>query len=675
MIHAERSGIEQKEVDSIGVFAEPEHPWSLPGLATEDRVVRAGGSRWTPKLSLVLLALFLLAAVNSAWICDDAYIGFRVADNFAHGYGLTWNVAERVQVYTCPLWVLAVSLVNVVTREVYFTSMVLSLAMSTAAVGLLVRRHATSPLNASLVVFAAVSSKAFMDYTTSGLENSLGYLLAAGFYVSLFSGVSTFRLSLLGSMLVLNRADNVLLIAPPLLFTLAWRTRWRDLAAMALGVLPFLLWECFALFYYGSLVPNTAYAKLNTGIPRGELVEQGLWYFADSLCRDPVTLLLTVLAIVMADVAKDGRSKSIAVGMALYISYIAWIGGDFMSGRFFSLPFMGALSLLAFHPLSSRVAGGVGLATLTLGVVMPCSPLRSGADYGGDDRRSIRAYHGVADERACYYPSTGLLNAGLEMTRPFHPWAYVGESARRGGRAVIGRGNIGFLGYFAGPSVYIVDPGALADALLARLPLAPSTWWRIGHFKRQIPDGYFQTLVSGENKITNPSIARFYERLRLVISGPLWSRERLLEVVRLVTGVYRLPEVAQEARRSVSARSLLQEVAFSSSGIEVELGGVYHSGELRILLDNNDTYRVVFLHGLRPVGEQKVAPDSEPITIDMTLYHVTVPTRAAREGFDRIRVQPLDGDRYYAIGGVSWSEYGVRTTGDTGVRLDEGPFP
>ena len=602
------------------------------------------------------MALFFLVAVNCAWICDDAYIGFRVADNFAHRYGLTWNVAERVQVYTCPLWVLAVSLVNVVTREVYFTSMLLSLAASTAAVVLLAHRLSISSANGSLVILAAVSSKAFMDYTTSGLENSLGYLLAAGFYVSLFGGASTFRLSLLGSMLVLNRADNALLIAPPLLFTLAWRARWRDLAASALGVLPFLLWECFTSFYYGSLVPNTAYAKLNTGIPRVDLVGQGFWYFADSLRWDPVTLLLIALAIVMATFGKDGRSRSVAVGIALYLSYVAWIGGDFMSGRFFSVPFVGALSLLAVQRVSTRVAEVLGLATLTLGLAMPCSPLRSTANYGTYNPRGTTNDHGVADERAFYYPWTGLLNAKLEMTRPFHPWAYVGESAQRSGRAVIGRGNIGFLGYFAGPSVYIVDPGALADALLARLPLAPSTQWRVGHFERLIPDGYLETLVSGDNKITDPSIARFYERLRLVISGPLWSRERLLGVGRLVTGVDRPPAGPREARCRVSARTLTQEVAFSSSGIEIDLGGVYHVGKLRVLLDNNDTYRVVFLHGLRAVGEQTVAPNIVPLTVDMTVYHVTVPTRAAREGFDRIKVQPVDGDRYYAIGGVSWSD-------------------
>ena len=229
-------------------------------------------------------------------------------------------------------------------------------------------------------------------------------------------------------MLVLNRADNALLIAPPLLFALARRARWRDLAATALGVLPFLLWECFALFYYGSLVPNTAYAKLNTGIPRVDLIGQGFWYFADSLCWDPVTLLLIAQAIVMAAVAKDGRSRSDAVGIALYLSYVAWIGGDFMSGRFFSVPFVGTLSLLAVHAYRPEWLSP-GATTLTLGLAMPCSQLRSGADYGSYDRRKTTNDHGVADERAFYYPWTGLLNAKLEMTRPFHPWAYVGESA------------------------------------------------------------------------------------------------------------------------------------------------------------------------------------------------------------------------------------------------------
>jgi arabinofuranosyltransferase len=607
-------------------------------------------------LFLIQLALFFLVAVNCAWICDDAYIGFRVADNFAHGYGLTWNVVERVQVYTAPLWILVVSFLNVATREVYFTSIVVSLAMSTVAVVLLALPLSRSPANGSLVMLGAVSSKAFIDFATSGLENSLGYLLAAGFYVAFFRGASSFQLSLLGSLLVLNRADGALLVAPPLLLALARRVCWRDIAATALGSAPFLLWEGFSLFFYGSLVPNTAYAKLNTGVPRLDLVRQGFWYFADSLARDPVTLALIALTIVTVAIGKDRRSKGVAIGIALYLSYVAWIGGDFMSGRFFSLPFVSALALLAVYPFSTGVAGVLCLATLTLSLANPCSPLLSTAGYGSIDQFEVTNDHGIADERAFYYPWTGLLNANSNMERPFHPWAQIGVSIRQSGRTLIGRGNIGFLGYFAGPNVYVIDPGAIADALLARLPIAPSDRWRIGHFRRPIPEGYLETLAIGEHKITNPAIAKFYDRLRLVISGPLLSPDRLVQVARLVTGVDRPPTGSREVLCRISRRAVTKEVPFSSSGIEIDLDHVSHAEDTRILLDNNDSYRVVFLHGVRPVGEREVAPDRVAITIDMSDYHVGVPMRAIREGFDRIQIWPVDGDGYYAIGGVSLSK-------------------
>jgi arabinofuranosyltransferase len=404
------------------------------------------------------------------------------------------------------------------------------------------------------------------------------------------------------------------------------------------------------------LVPNTAYAKLSTGVPRLDLVRQGFWYFVDSLARDPVTLALIALAIVTTALGKDRRSKGVAIGIVLYVFYVSWIGGDFMSGRFFSLPFVSALALLAVHPFSTNVAGVLGLATLALGLAAPCSPPLSTARYGSLDRFAITNEHGISDERAFYYPWTGLLNAKSDMARPFHPMAQVGESIRRSGRSLVGCGNIGFLGYFAGPHVYVIDPGALADALLARLPITPSNRWRIGHFRRPIPEGYLETLEFGENKINDPAIAKFYSRLRLVISGPLLTSERLVQIVRLVTGVDRPPTGSREVLRRVSRRAVTKEVPFSSSGIEIDLDHVYHAEDARILLDNNDSYRVVFLHGLRPVGEREVAPDRVSLTIDMSDYHVCVPTCAVREGFDRIQVWPVDGDGYYAIGGVSISK-------------------
>jgi hypothetical protein len=92
------------------------------------------------------------------------------------------------------------------------------------------------------------------------------------------------------------------------------------------------------------------------------------------------------------------------------------------------------------------------------------------------------------------------------------------------------------LGYYAGPQVHIIDSVALADPLLSRLPAEGD--WRIGHFERAIPPGYIETLESGSNRLSDPSVAAYYDRLSLVIRGPLWDTKRLAAVWRLDTGRY-----------------------------------------------------------------------------------------------------------------------------------------
>src|SRR5437867_3531622 len=86
----------------------------------------------------IVICVFVLVLVRTAWICDDAYINFRTIDNLLHGNGLRWNPAERVQAFTDPLWLFLVTLAVAVTKEFYFTTIVLSLAVSVAAVGVYV---------------------------------------------------------------------------------------------------------------------------------------------------------------------------------------------------------------------------------------------------------------------------------------------------------------------------------------------------------------------------------------------------------------------------------------------------------------------------------------------------------------------------------------------------------
>ncbi len=77
-----------------------------------------------------LAALFLLVLVRTAWVCDDAFITFRTVDNWLNGYGLRWNVAERVQSFTHPLWMLLYAVPYAVSGDPYLTSIWLSIAVS-----------------------------------------------------------------------------------------------------------------------------------------------------------------------------------------------------------------------------------------------------------------------------------------------------------------------------------------------------------------------------------------------------------------------------------------------------------------------------------------------------------------------------------------------------------------
>jgi len=84
-------------------------------------------SEW---LSITLLSLVMLV---NAWLVDDAYITFRTVVNAVNGHGLVWNIGERVQVYTHPLWMFLITGLYAVTSELFFSVIVFSWVVSLGA--------------------------------------------------------------------------------------------------------------------------------------------------------------------------------------------------------------------------------------------------------------------------------------------------------------------------------------------------------------------------------------------------------------------------------------------------------------------------------------------------------------------------------------------------------------
>ncbi len=225
--------------------------------------------RW---LFIVIVFLIIL---QRAWMSDDAYITLRTVDNFINGYGLTWNINERVEVYTHPLWMLLLSLVYFFTHEAYLTTIFLSLTL--ALFILIYLQSKIRPFPHFIMVFLVLGlSNAFVDFSTSGLENALSYALFALFFFQFFCEKdykeNYFKIVFLAGLIGMTRLDLLLIILPILILTFfkqpkKWQAIWIGFLALS----PLIVWEIFSYIYYGYMFPNTFYAKLNSGTPSSRL--------------------------------------------------------------------------------------------------------------------------------------------------------------------------------------------------------------------------------------------------------------------------------------------------------------------------------------------------------------------------------------------------------------------
>ena len=476
---------------------------------------------------------------RTAWISDDAEITLRTVLNVTHGFGLTFNVAERVQTYTHPLWMGLLTLGYLVIGNVYVTMFAAGMICSGLAFWLVVRRAASSfqAIAAAVVLLFAL---AFVDFSTSGLENPLANLLLLGLVAVLVNTAMNrsrwlMLLCTIASLLYLTRPDAVLIVAP-LLIVACWNVRNLRLIlrAIVIGSAPAVAWTLFSLIYYGFPFPNTAYAKLATGIDSGELRAQGLLYLLDSLDRDPITLTTIAIVIIMSAFERTVSARMLGIGIILYLWYIVSIGGDFMAGRFLSIPLFASVLLM------TRLLGGSrGLWATVAGVLLAVGCASTHVPLWSNSRYSETAPKptGVVDERAVYFRDHSLALAKRGTFRdPDWP-----STKQIGGitHVVDTCGLMGTSGVDFGPYIHLLDECALADPLLARLPAVFNPDWRTGHYRRVIPEGYRESLETSSNQLRDPGLHRFYDQLRLITrSDRLFTRERLAAIVAMNLGRY-----------------------------------------------------------------------------------------------------------------------------------------
>ncbi len=619
------------------------------------------------------LIIFLVVITRNAWVSDDSYITLRSVLHTLEGLGPVFNAGERVQSYTHPLWFLLLIPVYALTHEAFFTLMVLGLLLSGLAVGIASSRLFGKTIKGSAFLLILAASKAFAEYSTSGLENSLSHLLFAWFAIEWLrvEGGRFKRLVFIGALLILCRHDHLIIVLPPLVLSFFQPFEKRKILQGLVALWPFWLWTAFSIFYYGFAFPNTAYAKLNTGIPQRELWEQGLGYLINSLKVDLVTITLIFLSIVLS--LTSSRKKKLLpllIGVFLYLLYTMRVGGDFMSGRFLTSVFFISAICLVVAWEDNLIALASTFYLFILGLLQPNSPIL----LNQPEEKPYWEYvddRGIADERAFYGDSRALLSfyRGVEPKRAefnkrggFKTWR---DKNCKTNEKVIYKVAIGISGYDSGPCTYICDYVALSDPLLARIPAHYTPNWRVGHYLRTLPEGYKTTLETGKNSLIDSNLKEYYDHLCVITKGPLLSSTRFKEIFAFTFRKYDFLIDKERYRNGGQPWNEFTEIHIPKpegypfdgvNTVQIAEGDfvatsfqekVFPCG-FEISLDNNDVYLIQFFSDTKLIWEYWI-PKAESVK-NLHITSFEFPNFIVEKGFDRIIVKPVDGDKRFAIG-------------------------
>lgn len=315
----------------------------------------------------LLVLVFAAIAYHLRWNSDDAFVSFRAVAHLLAGHGPNYNVGERIEAFTNPLWVYALAGVAWAMGLEHLERIAVygGIALSCGGLALVMlgalRLHEPHGENAAesaaraptvaLPVFAAALAgiRPFQEYATSGLETGLAFFVISAGLAQLFGAAEERprRTALWLSLLPLVRPDFALY----LLALGGWlllrcvradapsseRLRRCVGVAAALVALP-ATYQIFRMGYYALLVPNTALVK-EASMARWD---QGFFYLVNFV--EPYHLLLLIAAFgLLASlllVRRRGRHPRFASALgactlasALHAAYVTRVGGDFMHAR------------------------------------------------------------------------------------------------------------------------------------------------------------------------------------------------------------------------------------------------------------------------------------------------------------------------------------------------------
>ncbi len=488
---------------------------------------------------LIASAAFVLLAAHLAlfwdWTSDDAYISFRYAENLASGRGLVFNPGEAVEGYSNFSWVVVLALARLTGVSPLATAKVLGSLAAFLLLGLWLKAAAEAGFGerARLMgLWMLALSTGLACFATSGLETvPYGLLILAAVVLEnrFERAPDPARLAAVYAVLVvvaLSRPEGVLF----LLLSAAYHIGRRLVGGRGLALkttlliaatagLAFAAFLAFRWSAYGTLVPNTFYAK-----PPGTFVDSPAGALFANLIgglgsASFLLVIIPVLAVGRKGTGRLGYALLIVLGQLVFLAY----AGDWMAfGRFF-LPVAPLVLFLFFSLLEARRRTvAASLAVLTLAGLAAVNVWQTRDALAGRDRFPYLIMR-----------AGRLADLAREVERAVPAGAVI--ALRRQGAVpyITGLRAVDTLGLTNRAIARLIyeekDPrrldDAISDAVLAASPdliLLFASWSEEGG--RPVPgqDPRFR-LPEAEHRLLERAAARGYRLLRTTDLGP-WEK-------------------------------------------------------------------------------------------------------------------------------------------------------
>ncbi len=316
--------------------------------------------------------LALLSAGYMLWslryfLEDDTFIPFRYAMHVVQGYGIVWNIGERVEGYTSFLMVMLLALGEWLSIPLLSTARgigVTSLLTLSLILVLYARKEAGTPAGKrffpAVTFIAIILSIPLLYWAQSGMETVLfACLLTAGVITTLRAGEARTAPSLWPGLwfglAVLTRPEAYLFAGIAFGFLGLQRHRRKHLTALVIFVAiasAHLLWR---YHYYEEWLPNTYYAKLGMEMSAARL-SAGLEYVSSFFFKPPFWGIMGGVGCLLGwhrRALRHGQAMLLLM-VSAYLLYVVRTGGDWMPEQRFLVPVIPLCLLLMMRAVISH---------------------------------------------------------------------------------------------------------------------------------------------------------------------------------------------------------------------------------------------------------------------------------------------------------------------------------